>query len=235
VNNRLADDEDFLRRFRNEAVAARRLQHPNAVRVDDLDMTEDGRPFIVMEYVEGRNLREVVRHQGALSLRRSVRIARQVASALAAAHELGIIHRDIKPDNIHIRADGSPVLLDFGSARHALGKAHTLTILVAPGYAPFEQYYSSSENQGPWTDIYGLGATCYRAIAGIPPMDAITRSKGILGSTREVLVPARNIGSGRDRSLARVHREEPAADCVRVASRNPGRGRGGKCGVGRIG
>jgi hypothetical protein len=89
------------------------------------------------------------------------------------------------------------VLLDFGSARASLGQGRTVTILVAPGYAPFEQYYSSGENQGPWTDLYGLGATCYRAIAGVPPLDAITRSKGVLGSSREVLVPARTIGSGR--------------------------------------
>ena len=75
--------------------------------------------------------------------------------------------------------------------------ARTVTILVAPGYAPFEQYYSSGENQGPWTDLYSLGATCYRAIAGIAPMDAISRSKGILGSTREILIPAVTIGSGR--------------------------------------
>jgi hypothetical protein len=126
-----------------------------------------------------------------------LRVLLPVLDGLELVHNAGFIHRDIKPDNIHIRADGSPVLLDFGSARHSLGKARTLTILVAPGYAPFEQYYSSSENQGPWTDIYGLGATCYRAIAGVPPLDAITRSKGILGSTREVLVPAATVGSGR--------------------------------------
>ena len=115
---------------------------------------------------------------------------------LELIHNAGFIHRDIKPDNIHIRTDGSPVLLDFGSARASLGQGRTVTILVAPGYAPFEQYYSSGEHQGPWTDLYGLGATSYRAIAGVPPIDAITRSKGVLGSSREVLVPARTIGSG---------------------------------------
>src|SRR4029078_6911573 len=82
-------------------------------------------------------------------------------------------------------------------ARESLAQGRTVTILVAPGYAPFEQYYSSGENQGPWTDLYGLGATSYRAIAGGPPLDAIPRSKGVLGSAREVLVPARTIGAGR--------------------------------------
>jgi hypothetical protein len=93
-----------------------------------------------------------------------------------------------------------------------------VTILVAPGYAPFEQYYSSGENQGAWTDLYSLGATCYRAIAGVPPLDAITRSKGVLGSSREVLVPARTIGSGRysdgvlraiDRALEFAEKDRP--------------------------
>jgi serine/threonine protein kinase len=120
-----------------------------------------------------------------------------ILGGLELVHKAGFIHRDIKPDNIHIGDDGRPVLLDFGSARQAVGNAHTLTILVAPGYAPFEQYYSDSGNQGPWTDIYGLGATCYRTIAGRSPLDAVSRSKGILGSTQDVLVPATVIGAGR--------------------------------------
>ncbi|MCZ6804563.1 MAG: AarF/UbiB family protein [Proteobacteria bacterium] len=86
---------------------------------------------------------------------------------LEKVHEAGFIHRDIKPANIFIRNDGSPVLLDFGSARQALGEeTKTLTSLVSPGYAPFEQYYSKSAEQGAFTDIYGLGATLYRAVTG---------------------------------------------------------------------
>jgi hypothetical protein len=95
-----------------------------------------------------------------------------------------------------------------------------VTILVAPGYAPFEQYYSSGEDQGPWTDIYSLGATCYRAVTGMPPMDAIARSKGILGSTRELLVPASTVAAGRysermlkaiDHALAFGEKDRPAS------------------------
>src|SRR5215510_1697145 len=121
VGTRLAGDADFLKRFRNEAIVTRRLQHPNAVHVDDLDSTEDGRPFIVMEYVDGRSLRELVRAEGPQPLARAVSVTRQVCSALAAAHALGITHRDIKPDNILLAhaADGSDVVkvLDFGIAR----------------------------------------------------------------------------------------------------------------------
>ncbi|HSC93588.1 MAG TPA: protein kinase [Burkholderiales bacterium] len=185
-----------LDRFIQEARTLARFDHPNIVRVHSV-FEFNGTAYMVMRFEEGDNLASLLDRRGTLPERDLLRILLPILDGLELVHNAGFIHRDIKPDNIHIRSDGSPVLLDFGSARHALGKAHTLTILVAPGYAPFEQYHSSSENQGPWTDIYGLGATCYRAIAGTQPMDAITRSKGILGSTREVLVPARTVGSGR--------------------------------------
>jgi len=185
-----------LDRFIQEARTLARFDHPNIVRVHSV-FEFNGTAYMVMRFEEGDNLAALLERRGTLPERDLLRILLPVLDGLELVHNAGFIHRDIKPDNIHIRADGSPVLLDFGSARHALGKAHTLTILVAPGYAPFEQYHSSSESQGPWSDIYGLGATCYRAISGTPPMDAIARSKGILGSTREVLTPARMVGSGR--------------------------------------
>lgn len=90
----------FLKRFEHEAIATRKLQHPNAVRVEDFDEAEDGRPFIVMEYVEGRSLKEAIARQGRLPVAQACAIAKQIASALDAAHRLGMIHRDIKPENI---------------------------------------------------------------------------------------------------------------------------------------
>ena len=185
-----------LDRFIQEARTLARFDHPKIVSGHSV-FEFNGTAYMVMRFEEGENLGALLERRGTLPEKDLLRVLLPVLDGLELVHNAGFIHRDIKPDNIHIRADGSPVLLDFGSARHALGKSRTLTILVAPGYAPFEQYYSSSENQGPWTDIYGLGATCYRAIAGMQPLDAITRSKGILGSTREVLVPARAVGSGR--------------------------------------
>ena len=185
-----------LDRFLQEARTLARFDHPNIVRVYSV-YEFNGTAYMVMRFEEGENLGAQLERRGNLPEKDLLRILMPILDGLELVHSAGFIHRDIKPDNIHIRNDGSPVLLDFGSARHAVGKARTLTILVAPGYAPFEQYYSSSDNQGPWTDIYGLGATCYRAITGAAPLDAITRSKGMLGSTSDVMVPARTIGGGR--------------------------------------
>lgn len=99
---------------------------------------------------------------------------------MKVVHAAGFIHRDIKPANIFLRVDGDPVLLDFGSARTSLGQGEqSLTSIFSRGYAPIEQYHSSEEMQGAWTDIYALGATMYRAISGIPPTDAVDRSAAI--------------------------------------------------------
>jgi len=207
-----------LDRFIQEARTLARFDHPNIVRVLSV-FEQNGTAYMVMRFEEGENFAALLDRKRTLSEEELMRVLLPVLDGLKLVHDAGFIHRDIKPDNIHIRADGTPVLLDFGSARHSLGHARTVTILVAPGYAPFEQYYSSGEDQGPWTDIYSLGATCYRAVTGVPPMDAIARSKGILGSTRELLVPASAIGSGRyserllkaiDHALAFAEKDRPA-------------------------
>jgi serine/threonine protein kinase len=206
-----------LDRFIREARTLARFDHPNIVRV--LSVFEfNNTAYMVMRFERGETLAALLERRHALPETELMRVLMPILDGLELVHNAGFIHRDIKPDNILIRDDGTPVLLDFGSARYALGRSRTVTILVAPGYAPFEQYYSSGENQGAWTDIYGLGATCYRAIAGRAPLDAITRSKGILGSTKEVLVPANAVGSGRyserllkaiDHALAFAENERP--------------------------
>ncbi|HSA88399.1 MAG TPA: serine/threonine-protein kinase [Burkholderiales bacterium] len=206
-----------LDRFIREARTLARFDHPNIVRVYSV-FEFNNTAYMVMRFERGETLAALLERRHALPEAELMRVLLPILDGLELVHNAGFIHRDIKPDNILIRDDGSPVLLDFGSARYALGRSRTVTILVAPGYAPFEQYYSTGENQGPWTDIYGLGATCYRAIAARAPLDAITRSKGILGSTQEVLVPAAAVGSGRyserllkaiDHALAFAEKERP--------------------------
>jgi serine/threonine protein kinase len=185
-----------LERFIQEARTLARFDHPNIVRV--LSVFEfNNTAYMVMRFEEGGTLSAMLDRRGTLPEPDLLRILLPILDGLELVHKAGFIHRDIKPDNIHIEGDGRPVLLDFGSARQSLGSSNTLTILIAPGYAPFEQYYSDPSAQGPWTDIYGLGATCYRAICGRAPLDAVSRSKGILGSTQEVMVPATVVGAGR--------------------------------------
>ena len=206
-----------LERFIQEARTLARFDHPNIVRV--LSVFEfNNTAYIVMRFEEGGTLAAMLDRRGTLPEAELLRILMQVLDGLELVHNAGFIHRDIKPDNIHIGGDGRPVLLDFGSARQAVGSSNTLTILIAPGYAPFEQYYNDPSSQGPWTDIYGLGATGYRAICGRAPLDAVSRSKGILGSTQEIMVPASVVGAGRysgrflaaiDHALAFAEKDRP--------------------------
>jgi serine/threonine protein kinase len=221
VRSRTEDhDERYrwgLERFIREARTLARFDHSNIVRVLSV-FESNNTAYMVMRFEQGETLAQLLERRHALPEAELVRVMLPILDGLELVHNAGFIHRDIKPDNVLIRDDGTPVLLDFGSARYALGRSRTVTILVAPGYAPFEQYYSSGENQGPWTDIYSLGATCYHAIAGRAPLDAISRSKGILGSTKELLVPAMAVGSGRysdrllkaiDHALAFAESERP--------------------------
>jgi serine/threonine protein kinase len=188
VGTRLAGDADFLKRFRNEAVITRRLQHPNAVRVEDLDATEDGRPFIVMEYVDGRSLRELVKSEGPQPLARAVTVARQVCSALAAAHALGITHRDIKPDNILLGRgpDGAEhvKVLDFGIAKvreasEGSGEGYTPTrtgmIVGTPQYISPEQAMGKRGDEVDGrADLYSLGVVLYEMVTGRLPFHSDT-------------------------------------------------------------
>jgi hypothetical protein len=184
-----------LDRFLAEARTLARFDHPNIVRVHSV-FEANNTAYMVMRFEEGESLAVLLGRVGVQTERQLLQWLMPILDGLELVHAAGYIHRDIKPDNIYVRADGSPVLLDFGSARQAFGSSKTMTILVAPGYAPLEQYYGEAATQGAWTDIYGLAATCYRAIAGRVPLDAIARAKGVLGSAREVLTPALELGRG---------------------------------------
>jgi len=188
-----------LGRFLEEARTLAHFRHRSVVRV--LSVFEaNNTAYMVMEFEEGRSLEDALKFRaldGEAELRR---ITLALLDGLELVHAAGFIHRDIKPLNIYLRVDGSPVLLDFGSARQALGvQTRTLTALVSPGYAPFEQYDNSREGdskQGPWTDIYAMGATLYRAVTGRGPPDAMARVTGVM-SGKDVLVPAVETGAGR--------------------------------------
>jgi serine/threonine protein kinase len=187
VNDDIAGNANFLKRFQTEAIVTRKLRHPNAVRVDDFDYTEDGRHFIVMELVEGKNVSEVLQKEGTLAVPRAIRIARQVGQAIGMAHKLGIVHRDLKPANIILTTDeqGQEIakVLDFGIAklREAAGEERsemTMTGMVVgtPLYMSPEQFLgkkAGGEVDGR-TDIYSLGVVLYQMITAQLPFDAET-------------------------------------------------------------
>lgn len=185
-----------LERFITEAQTLARFKHPNIVRVLTV-FRENNTAYMVMEYEHGRPLHEILKGKKTISEQELKDILLPIMDGLKAVHAENFIHRDIKPPNIYIREDGSPVLLDFGSARQSLAEqTRTLTAMVSPGYAPFEQYVSNSKKQGPWSDIYGLGATLYRAVTGIAPPDSMNRSEAILHTGKDIFVPASEISAG---------------------------------------
>lgn len=193
------DQERFkwgLDRFMTEARILARFDHPNIIRIHSV-FEANNTAYLVMRYEQGIALNDYLDRHKFLGEQELIDIVLPVLDGLKRVHKLGFIHRDIQPANIYIREDGTPVLLDFGAAREAMGKTRTMTILVAPGYAPIEQYFTDAKAQGPWTDIYGLGAVLYRSVAGVAPLDAIERSRGLLGSARDVMMPASVAGQGR--------------------------------------
>ena len=186
VSAKFAGDEDFLWRFRHEAAIARRLRHENAVWVEDLDEIEDGRPFIAMEFLQGDDLRKLIKDQGPLSVERCLKLGSQVASALGAAHRLGIIHRDIKPDNIFVTRDstGNEVakVLDFGIAKAKEGALQggltatkTGIIIGTPEYMSPEQAEGQLGDQlDGRADLYALGVVLYEMLTGQLPFKSDT-------------------------------------------------------------
>jgi hypothetical protein len=166
-----------LERFLLEARTLAKFSHPHIVRV--LRYFEaNATAYMVMEYELGDPLKTVLQHDPQPAEAKLKALVAPLLDGLSAVHAAGFLHRDIKPDNIFVRADGRPVLIDFGAARQALGgETKSLTSILTPGYAPLEQY-SGEGKQGPWTDLYAMGGVLYRAVADRNPPDAVTRIRG---------------------------------------------------------
>ncbi len=166
-----------LDRFLNEAkTLARFSEHPNIVTVRDF-FRLNKTAYMVMNYVEGVTLQTYLANQEgeAISFARALDIFLPVLDALKEVHALGVIHRDISPDNLLITTRGQAVLTDFGSARQALSeKDRSLSVILKAGYSPEEQYRSKGK-QGPWTDVYAVAATFYHSITGQLPPESLDR------------------------------------------------------------
>ncbi len=204
----LSNDKTFVKRFEQEAVLARRLQHPNAVRVDDIDETEDGQPFIVMEYIEGKNLRTIISAEGPMVPVRVSSIVQQVASALDAAHRLGIVHRDIKPENIvliHAQKEDVAKVLDFGicklkeslSGTTATSVTDTGMVVGTPPYMSPEQAMAAPGNQlDGRSDIYSLGIMMYQMLTNELPIKGDTALQIVLAQIQTPPIPIQAARTG---------------------------------------
>src|SRR5690606_31056194 len=146
--------------------------------------------YLVMEFQAGRSLGDMLAGGAVLGEAEALGILGPLLDGVEAVHKHGFLHRDIKPDNIFVRTDGSPVLLDFGAARQALGQhSKSLTAVLTEGYAPYEQYHRDG-NQGPWTAIHAIGAVMLRCLIGAKPVEAPNRVDAHLRGAPDPLAEA---------------------------------------------
>lgn len=188
-----AAEPDFhwgLERFLEEARVLAKFRHSHIVHVFQV-FEANNTAYIVMEYAKGEPLAALIQRSGSLSEAQTREILLPIMDGLKRVHDRGFLHRDIKPGNIILRDDGGPALIDFGAARQAIEtKSRSITSIVTEGYAPLEQY-DPNGNQGPWTDIYALGAVAYKCVTGKTPPAATSRVRN------DPLVPLSQASPGR--------------------------------------
>jgi eukaryotic-like serine/threonine-protein kinase len=233
----LADDNQFVARFRREALAAARLVHPNIVQVFDFGLDEPThRHYIVMELVRGQSCAEILREEGVLDVREALSIVGQACRGLEYAHRNGVVHRDVKPGNLLRGEDGVVKLADFGIAK-AISEESSITqvgsVLGTAAYLAPEQ--AAGEQAGPAADLYALGVVTYQLLSGRLPYEAQSLTELALKQQREV--PPRldelnaevtpQLAMAVDRALALDPRQRPAsADDLRRALADGVRGVG---------
>jgi serine/threonine protein kinase len=175
LHDEMARQPDILTRFEREAESASTISHPNVVEVLDVDRLEDGRPYIVSEYLEGEELGALLDRVGTLPVETAIRIARQICRALMAAHERAIVHRDMKPENVFLVGDPRAPrvkVIDFGISKQSDGSAkltRTGMVMGTPSYMAPEQ--ARGEHVDHRADIYAVGGILYRAVTGQKPYD----------------------------------------------------------------
>src|SRR6266550_205335 len=199
-------DPKFVTRFQREAKAASALQHPNIVQVYDYGQT-DGNYFIVMELVEGTDLRRYLRSRGVLAVDRAIIIAHDVALGLGAAHRRGIVHRDVKPQNVLVGRDGSIKLTDFGIA--SVYKDINAERLTTTGMTlGTVQYYAPEQAQGeivsPATDVYALGIVMYEMVTGHPPFDGDSPVAVAMQHIQDVPTPPSHLNPNLSSALEEI-------------------------------
>ncbi|HEX6459330.1 MAG TPA: protein kinase [Thermoleophilaceae bacterium] len=213
----LADDEAFVARFRREALAAARLQHPNIVQVFDSGLDEPSdRHYIVMEYVEGPSCADLIRDQGVLDIQQAVSIIRDACHGLDYAHRAGVVHRDVKPGNLLISRDtGAAKLADFGIAKAAEQTRITQvgSVLGTAAYLSPEQ--ATGAESTPASDIYSLGVCAYQFLSGRLPHEYGSLTELALKQQNESVEPIRafrpEVPEALDRAIRVCLERDPAA------------------------
>jgi serine/threonine protein kinase len=196
--NGIRDYQWGLKEFLHEARNLVQFKHPNIVRVLRF-MEANGTAYMVMEYEHGESLSHYLKHKPGRRLdeKELLRIFLPVLNGLGAVHKAGMLHLDIKPDNIYLRTDHTPMLIDFGSARQAIsGGEHAQRITLTHGFAPIEQYPDKGK-PGPWTDLYAIGASMYYCICARRPEISINRYQTLLRHQADPVTPAVKAGEGR--------------------------------------
>ena len=203
--------------FKEALILGNFSSHPNIVNVLHF-FKQNNTAYIVMEYINGKSLKDYLQSRGgSISFTEAMQILCPIMLALDDLHHTGLLHRDIAPDNIYLTVDGHAKLLDFGAARFHFGEeTQNASSVIKPGYAPLEQYSGSGIEQGPWTDVYAMGATFYRALTGKLPTAAPDRAMGReLQSPRELGV---NIPEGADKAIMHAMNMKPDERYVSMRS-----------------
>jgi eukaryotic-like serine/threonine-protein kinase len=203
LKDQMTGDAAFIRRFEREAQSAAALSHPHIVNIYDVG-EQDGIYFMVMEFVDGKNLKEYIREKGRLPVHEAVRITRQIAEALEQAHEAGVVHRDIKPQNILFSREGKIKVTDFGIAIAGDGMTVTVgdEIIGSVQYIAPEQ--ARGELAGKQSDLYSLGIVLYEMVTGKVPFSGESPVAVAMKHIQEQIVPPRRLVDNIPEALEQI-------------------------------